>query len=203
MPSGHLEFGFSSTPGASAAILRKEFLRATTPVEPELVIVLAPGNNLTMSSTTEQAGKEFTDLIRSVQHRWIKVIVTDFPTRLIVDFDIQELLRQEYHRCAVSMKERYLSTADHFPVSCSDLWCIDGIHLRDDRGMPLLAQLIWCVAYLQLTRPAITGIQSRNPGITPRLVVRGTAHAPRKTDPFSWAEVKQKGRTKYFLRCSL
>ncbi|MGH0164323.1 UNVERIFIED_CONTAM: hypothetical protein FKN15_054686 [Acipenser sinensis] len=111
-PLGNLRFGFSSTPGACAAILRKDILRETLPVEPDLVVILAPGNNLTKSNTIEQAGKEFATLIHSAQHRWNK--------------------------------------------------------------------LMWCAAYQQLfaaqeTKPATTGLQSSKPGLTPRVVVRGSA----------------------------
>ncbi|MGH0171691.1 UNVERIFIED_CONTAM: hypothetical protein FKN15_061739 [Acipenser sinensis] len=200
MPLGNLRFGFSSTPGACAAILRKDILRETLPEEPDLVVILAPGNNLTKSNTIEQAGKEFATIIHSAQHRWNKVVVIDFPTWLTVDLGLQDLLRQEYHRCAARMKVRYLSISEHFPVTCSDLWCTDGVHLSDDCGMPLLAQLMWCAAYQQLfaaqeTKPATTVLQSKKPGLTPRVVVRGSAPVVRSADPFEWAEVKH-GTTK-------
>ncbi|XP_058881952.1 uncharacterized protein LOC117410985 [Acipenser ruthenus] len=182
------------------AILRKEILRETLPEEPDLVVILAPGNNLTKSNTIEQAGKEFATLIHSAQHRcsaW--VVILDFPTRLTVDLGLQDLLRQEYHRCAARMKVRYLSISEHFPVTCSEL-CTDGVHLSDDCGMPLLAQLMWCAAYQQLfaaqeTKPATTGLQSKKPGLTPRLVVRGSTPVISSADPFEWAEVKH-GTTK-------
>ncbi|MGH0118210.1 UNVERIFIED_CONTAM: hypothetical protein FKN15_050805 [Acipenser sinensis] len=98
------------------------------------------------------------------------------------------------------MKVRYLSISEHFPITCSDLWCTDGVHLSDDCGMPLLAQPMWCAAYQQLfaaqeTKPATTGLQSKKPGLTPRVVVRGSAPVISSADPFQWAEVKH-GTTK-------
>ncbi|KAK1167299.1 hypothetical protein AOXY_G12016 [Acipenser oxyrinchus oxyrinchus] len=208
-PLGNLRFGFSSTPGACAAILRKEILRETLPEEPDLVVILAPGNNLTNSNTIEQAGKEFATLLHSAQHRWNKVVILDFPTRLTVDLGLQDLLRQEYHRCAARMKVRYLSISEHFPVTCSDLWCTDGVHLSDDCGMPLLAQLMLCIAFqLQETKPATTGLQSKKPGLTPRVVVRGgSAPVISSADPFQWAEVKhsttKKAAEELFLEMTL
>ncbi|XP_058852589.1 uncharacterized protein LOC131699526 [Acipenser ruthenus] len=165
MPLGNLRFGFSSTPGACAAILRKDILRETLPEEPDLVVILAPGNT---------------------QH----VVVLDFPTWLTVDLGLQDLLHQEYHRCAARMKVRYLSISEHF----------DGVLLSDDCGMPLLAQLMWCAAYQQQfaaqeTKPATTVLQSKKSGLTPCVVVRGSAPVVSSADPFEWAEVKH-GTTK-------
>ncbi|KAK6471259.1 hypothetical protein HHUSO_G29574 [Huso huso] len=152
MPEGDLRFGYSSTPGAYAAVLHKEVLNETLPEEPDLVCLIAPGNNLS-NNTIQQAGKEFASLICSAQGRWNKVVVIYFPNRLTVEFPYQDMLRQEYHRVAASMNVRYLSTVDHFPARSSDLWCGDGVHLSDDHGMPIFAQLIWCAAYYQLNIP--------------------------------------------------
>ncbi|KAK6471263.1 hypothetical protein HHUSO_G29579 [Huso huso] len=173
MPEGDLRFGYSSTPGAYAAALRKEVLNETLPEELDLVVPrwgfnpqhsgqesraltttphCCPGNNLS-NNTIQQAGKEFASLICSAQGRWNKVVVIDFPNRLKVEFLYQDMLRQEYHRVAASMNVRYLSTVDHFPARSSDLWCRDGVHLSDDHGMPIFAQLIWCAAYFQLNVP--------------------------------------------------
>ncbi|MGH0127461.1 UNVERIFIED_CONTAM: hypothetical protein FKN15_019150 [Acipenser sinensis] len=194
MPKGDLRFGYSSTPGACAAALRKEVLNETLPEEPDLVCLIAPGNNLS-KNTIQQAGKEFASLIRSAQGRWNKVVVIDFPNWLTVEFPYQDMLRQEYHRVAASMNVRYLSTVDHFSARNSDLWCRDGVHLSDDHGMPIFAQLIWCAAYFQLKVPQ--GIKTTPAAprrafcrVTPRLVVRGTPAAPpQRRDPYSWAEV--------------
>ncbi|MGH0141835.1 UNVERIFIED_CONTAM: hypothetical protein FKN15_029651 [Acipenser sinensis] len=117
------------------------------------------------------------------------------------------MLRQEYHRVAASMNVRYLSTVDHFPARNSDLWCRDGVHLSDDHGMPIFAQLIWCAAYFQLKVPQ--GIKTTPAAprrafcrVTPRLVVRGTPAAPpQRRDPFSWAEVTR-GQSKKTLNCN-
>ncbi|KAK6483305.1 hypothetical protein HHUSO_G14772 [Huso huso] len=182
MPKGDLHFGYSCTPGICAAALRKEVLNETLPEEPDLVCLIAPGNNLS-KNTFQQAGKEFASLIRSAQGRWNKVVVIDFPNRLTVEFPYQDMLRQEYHRVAASMNVRYLSTVDHFPARNSDLWCRDGVHLSDDHGMPIFAQLIWCAAYFHLKVPQ--GIKTTLAAprrtirrVTPRLVVRGTPAAP-------------------------
>ncbi|KAK1150691.1 hypothetical protein AOXY_G33756 [Acipenser oxyrinchus oxyrinchus] len=190
MPEGDLLFGYSSTPGACAAALRKEVLNETLPEEPDLLCLIAPGDNL-LKTSIQQAGKEFASLIPSAQDRWNKVVVIDFPNQLKVELSYQE----EYDRVAASMNVRYLSTVDHFPARSSDLWCRDGVHLSDDHGMPIFAQLIWCAAYFQLnvpqgikTTPAAPRRAFRR--VTRRLVVRGTPAAPtQRRDPYSWAEV--------------
>ncbi|KAK1150690.1 hypothetical protein AOXY_G33755, partial [Acipenser oxyrinchus oxyrinchus] len=166
MPEGDLLFGYSSTPGACAAALRKEVLNETLPEEPDLLCLIAPGDNLLKTSiqqaapgdnlsktSIQQAGKEFASLIPSAQGRWNKVVVIDFPNRLKVELSYQDEYYQEYYRVAASMNVRYLSTVDHFPARSSDLWCRDGVHLSDDHGMPIFAQLIWCAAYFQLNVP--------------------------------------------------
>lgn len=73
MPRGCLSFGISSTPGASAHTLRQEIQAVHLPRTPDLVCLIAPGNNLTWSRTVEEAGKEFGSLIRSALHRWTRV----------------------------------------------------------------------------------------------------------------------------------
>ncbi|MGH0122592.1 UNVERIFIED_CONTAM: hypothetical protein FKN15_033683 [Acipenser sinensis] len=72
--------------------------------------------------------------------------------------------------------------------------------LVSSRHVTSQALLMWCAAYQQLfsaqeTKPATTGLQSKKPGLTPRLVVRGSAPVISSADPFEWAEMKH-GTTK-------
>lgn len=62
-----------TTPGASASHLRTELVHATLPRTPDAVCILAPGNNLTTSTTHELAGQEFGKLLISASQRWQNV----------------------------------------------------------------------------------------------------------------------------------
>uniref|UniRef100_A0A8C6TYW1 Uncharacterized protein n=1 Tax=Neogobius melanostomus TaxID=47308 RepID=A0A8C6TYW1_9GOBI len=133
MQEGHYSFGFSATPGGGPWHIHRELVETTLPREPALVCLMAPCNGLTTCRTLDQAAREFGQLLAYVCGRWSKVCVVDFPPRRSADLEIQALLRQAYHRIAVRMGIRYFPT-----------------HLSDDRGMPILVQLLWQACYMQL-----------------------------------------------------
>uniref|UniRef100_A0A8D3CZP6 Uncharacterized protein n=1 Tax=Scophthalmus maximus TaxID=52904 RepID=A0A8D3CZP6_SCOMX len=190
MPEGRLSFGFMSTPGASAAELRTELLNGTVTPTPDLVCLLAPSNNLTASRTFGEAGVDFAKLLRSACNLFPEVVVLDFPPRLTADADHQKLMREEFHRVA------YLSTAEHFPLDCPGIWSRDGVHLSDSLGIPILSQLFWHAAYVQLEATAPTEAvpprvspRTSLPRFCPRIVVKGEVIVPRRSNPFEWTVV--------------
>ncbi|KAG7465590.1 hypothetical protein JOB18_040958 [Solea senegalensis] len=194
MPPDRFSFGFMSTPGACAAELRTEVRNAVLPRDPDLVCVLAPGNNLEASCTVEQSGRDFGLLLTSVRSRWPQLYVMDFVPRLTVEAGLQELLRQEFHRVAARMGVMYLSVAEHFPLRRRKLWCRDGVHLSDTEGMNILVQLLWGATYKQFLTPAPVQQLSPKPTSSPRrfspiLVVRGEATVAQPNNPFDWAVV--------------
>ncbi|XP_047213329.1 uncharacterized protein LOC124863125 [Girardinichthys multiradiatus] len=205
MPEGNLSFGFLATPGASADELRREVLGAVLPRTPEVVCLLAPGNNLEARRTVQQSGADFEGLLLAVGNLCPNVVVVDFPPRLTVEEDHQQLLRQEYHRVAARRNVRYLSVVEHFPRSCLDMWSRDGVHLSDHPGMEVLAQLLWDASYTQLELSAPTSPAPPPAPVTPpspvvrrsppRLVVVGEVPAPRPSDPFAWTVVRGGQRT--------
>ncbi|XP_071394985.1 uncharacterized protein [Centroberyx affinis] len=189
MPEGRLSFGVLSIPGASAAELRTEVLNAALPRTPDAVCLLAPSNNLTASRTISEAGTDFGKLLKTVCATWPNVCVLDFPPRLNIEVAMQDLLRQEYHRVAAAMHVGYMSVTEHFPLSRLDLWCTDGVHLSDDAGMEILAQLLWFAAYPQLeatVQRAQTSPKTSPPvrRVSPKVVVKGGGNSKRRGGVF-------------------
>ncbi|XP_061582044.1 uncharacterized protein LOC133447388 [Cololabis saira] len=109
LPDRRLSCGVLSVPGASALELRTEVLNAVLPRSPAAVCILAPSNDLSASGTVTQAGVAFGKLLLTACSTWPNVCVLDFPRRLTVELDLQELLSQEYHRVAARMGVRSIS----------------------------------------------------------------------------------------------
>ncbi|CAJ1053451.1 uncharacterized protein LOC121902129 isoform X2 [Xyrichtys novacula] len=194
LPEGRMSFGFMSTPGACANELRIEMVHAAVPCSPDLVILMAPSNNLTTQGSLEKSSTDFAQLLSTAIGRWFKVIVYDFPPRLNHPLDHQDLLRQEFHRVAARMGIRYVCpAADDFPLRYRMLWCTDSVHLSDDGGSPILGQRLWQAAYTELEtvdHASLRSVQRRRPPplstVTPKVVVRGEVPAPQPSNPFEW-----------------
>ncbi|XP_030019132.1 uncharacterized protein LOC115439436 [Sphaeramia orbicularis] len=197
-------FSFLSVPGGAAADLRMEVRHLTIPWTPDLVCVCAPGNNLTGNRTIGEAAVDFDALLTTVHSRWPKVFVLDFPPRLNIPLDLQELLRQEYHRVAARMGLPYVAVADHLSVNQLNLWCPDGVHLSDTDGMPILVDLLCDAAFCQLAPPPPELTASPrtpprpwtppSPQVAPRVVVTGPEPLPRRNHPRGWTVVGQEGK---------
>ncbi|XP_051258603.1 uncharacterized protein LOC127365008 [Dicentrarchus labrax] len=183
---GNLSFGVMSTPGASASHLRTELLNATLPRTPDAVCILAPGNNLTTSSTHDVAGEEFRELLISARDRWDNVFVLDFVPRLSVAPELQKLISQEFQSVAKSMDIPYYSTFEHFPLGQLDLWFKDSVHLSDEKGMGVLVKLLQDAAYNQLE------VQQDSPRTSPSgrrsMVMEEVFVPPPPSDPYVWME---------------
>uniref|UniRef100_A0A673B2P1 SGNH hydrolase-type esterase domain-containing protein n=1 Tax=Sphaeramia orbicularis TaxID=375764 RepID=A0A673B2P1_9TELE len=178
MPESRLSFGFLSIPGVSALEIRTKVLHATVPRAPDTVCVIAPSNNLN-STTVDMAGVDFANLLATYGNRWSKVFAIDFPPRLVVNIQYQDLLRQEYRRVAAHMGVKYFTAAEHFPLSNLVLWSKDGVHLSDREGMGILVQLLWSAALEQLETPPPT------PQVSPNF------RAPPSPEPHEWRTVGQ------------
>uniref|UniRef100_A0A672ZKU7 Uncharacterized protein n=1 Tax=Sphaeramia orbicularis TaxID=375764 RepID=A0A672ZKU7_9TELE len=195
-------FSFLCVPGGVAADLRMEVRHLTVPWTPDLVCVCAPSNNLTGSRTIGEAAVDFDALLRTVRSRWPKVFVLDFPPRLTIPLDLQELLRNEYHRVAARVP--YVAVADHLSLNQLNLWCPDGVHLSDTDGMPILVDLLCDAAFSQLALPppeptASTQMPPRpwtppSPRVAPRVVATGPEPLPRRRHPRGWTVVGQEGK---------
>lgn len=74
MPEGRFSFGFMSTPGGDADDLQREICHADDPpLTPDVVCLLASGNNLKSSRTIEMAAKDFKSLLQAALYRWPQV----------------------------------------------------------------------------------------------------------------------------------
>ncbi|CAB1440528.1 unnamed protein product [Pleuronectes platessa] len=195
MPEACMSFGFMAFPGARASQLRTEVHHAVVPLSPDVVCVLAPSNNITAGGSPDDAGVEFGMYLNAVCSRWQKVFVLDFPPRLNIDEDVQDLFRQEFHRVAARAGVKFYSIAERFPLKRSMLWSRDGVHLSDDEGMVLLVKELWDAAFAEAFPPAPQVLSSPRPSspsmpaIVPRLVVKGKMHVARCVDPFKWRRV--------------
>uniref|UniRef100_A0A8C5DIT5 Uncharacterized protein n=1 Tax=Gouania willdenowi TaxID=441366 RepID=A0A8C5DIT5_GOUWI len=185
MPESQLSFGFLSA----------------VPRAPHTICIMAPGNKLT-STTVDVAGGDFKNLLTTCSNRWSKskVFVVDFPPRLAVDSQHQNLLRQEYRRVAARLGVTYFSATEHFPLSNLALWSKDGVHLSDDKGMHILVQLFWSTASQHLETPPPTPWVSPKTSppirkVTPKLVVRESSPAPRSPDSHQWWTIGLGGKT--------
>ncbi|XP_028297460.1 uncharacterized protein LOC114459396 [Gouania willdenowi] len=198
MPEGRLSFGVMSTPGGSANDERIELLNSTLPYDPDLVCLLAPTNNLKSTRNPEKAGADFARLLSSILTRWSRLVVVDFPPRLDADLYPQEMMRQEFHRVAVKLGVKFVPIAEHFPVGNTALWARDGVHLSDNEGMPILAQLLWRTSYLELetvpvSKPALAPVRTPPvPRHRPRVVLKGeVVSPPPQKNPFIWSAIGQ------------
>ncbi|KAL3042540.1 hypothetical protein OYC64_020468 [Pagothenia borchgrevinki] len=192
MPEGRFSFGAMSTPGACATQLRTEAANAVLPRTPDAVCVMAPSNNLTSSRTITEAGEDFAKLLATACSRWPNVFAMDFPPRLTVDPDYQDMMRQEFRRVAARMGVKYTPLDEYFPFKELDLWSRDGVHLSDSAGMPILVGSIWNATYMQLVpaepKPSPV-VHRRSPParrVTPRVIVKGEVAKSPQLDPSKW-----------------
>uniref|UniRef100_A0A3B1IMK3 Uncharacterized protein n=1 Tax=Astyanax mexicanus TaxID=7994 RepID=A0A3B1IMK3_ASTMX len=167
VPEDHISLGYSCTPGATAEELRQEILGENIPLSPDLVVLLAPSNNLTANMTTTEAGKDFTHLMAAVLHRW-----ENYKTTHLFIF---------IHSTHNRMGLKYLSVVHHFPLKHSKLWCKDGVHLSDSFGTPILADLLWASAYLELN--TTREFMSRSLSYRPPVFIAVIAERVRQTFP--------------------
>uniref|UniRef100_A0AAY4BQL6 SGNH hydrolase-type esterase domain-containing protein n=1 Tax=Denticeps clupeoides TaxID=299321 RepID=A0AAY4BQL6_9TELE len=158
MPEGGLSFGVMATPGATADV--------------EVVCVLAPSNNLSARKSVGESGVDFRRLLITLCGLWRNVVVLDFPLRLTVAEADQDRLRWEYAHVAAQEGVPYLPVVEHFPRTCLNLWCRDGIHLSDSAGMKVLAWLLWDAVSLQLQAPAAPSLPRVASQMVQTVVVR-------------------------------
>uniref|UniRef100_A0A3B5A5I9 Uncharacterized protein n=1 Tax=Stegastes partitus TaxID=144197 RepID=A0A3B5A5I9_9TELE len=183
MPEGGLSFGVMSTPGAAAAELRAEFLSTVLPRKPDAVLLQAPSNNLTSSSTIQEAGADFSKLLASVCSQHTNVVVTDFTPRLNIDLSYQQHLRQEYHRVAASMGVKYFSVVEYFPLKKLEL-------------NKNLYQYFLQVLQPPAPKPQTPRRTSQRRSL-PRVVVKGEVTKPRPpVNPFEWTLVTRGQKVK-------
>ncbi|CAL9699928.1 unnamed protein product [Knipowitschia caucasica] len=211
MPKDSLSFGFCSIPGGSAQDMCRELSSQlacdVSPLErePDVVCVLAPCNNMTASKTVTDAASEFGRLLDVVCSHWQKVCVLDFPPRLTLEVEVQQAFREEFCRVAARMGIGYFHVAEHFRLDRQMLWCWDGVHLSDDHGMGIYAELLSqaCSQQLEKEVPSIVVPPSPSKSYTwrykPKVVVVGPEPSPRPPPP-EWTVVGQ-GRKVRTLKC--
>ncbi|CAK6972532.1 uncharacterized protein LOC128377494 [Scomber scombrus] len=79
--------------------------------------------------------------------------------------------------CGTLAHVPYIHLADNFPTGRLQLGSRDGVHLSDEYGMPVLADLLWNAAYTQLATPPpepwVPRRTSAVPRHLPQVVVKG------------------------------
>uniref|UniRef100_A0AAV2LIG2 Uncharacterized protein n=1 Tax=Knipowitschia caucasica TaxID=637954 RepID=A0AAV2LIG2_KNICA len=134
-----------------------------------------------------------------------KVCVLDFPPRLTLEVEVQQAFREEFCRVAARMGIGYFHVAEHFRLDRQMLWCWDGVHLSDDHGMGIYAELLSqaCSQQLEKEVPSIVVPPSPSKSYTwrykPKVVVVGPEPSPRPPPP-EWTVVGQ-GRKVRTLKC--
>ena len=78
--------------------------------------------------------------------------------------------------------------------NCFSIVYILQVHLSDDGGMEILAQLLWVSAYQQLNQPSPEPKVPHKPSppvrtFAPKVVVKGELVVPRPSNPFEWTRV--------------
>ncbi|MED6247134.1 hypothetical protein ATANTOWER_031503, partial [Ataeniobius toweri] len=123
------------------------------------------------------------------------VFCTAMVPRSTESEDKMRAYRQEFHRRSNRLGVTYHPIDDYFPRTRPHMWSRDGIHLSDQDGMPLLAELMWIAAYQFLEtpepKPLVQSQVSRpyKPRFVPRVVVKGVERAP-PPPPSEWTLVK-------------
>lgn len=75
VPEGY-SFGYMSTPGAGAAVLTTELLRAVLPRVPDAVCIMAPGNELGSRGSLDQSSADFVQLLVTARERCRQVSIS-------------------------------------------------------------------------------------------------------------------------------
>lgn len=133
MPKGPFDFGFWGVFGAGAIDMLNEVVYTIVPRLPDVVVIVAPSTNLTISRNISEAAKDFALLLGVCCNRWpsvstscliililrldllnellkimdisviSQVCVLDFPPRLNVDVSYQDSMRHAFFSTATNL----------------------------------------------------------------------------------------------------